>query len=229
MNARITRTGLSPAKARLSRRFRLSCIHHWPDPLSLATTSGVSVDVLSSGYLDVSVPRVCFLHLFIHCRIPLRVGFPIRKSTDQSLFAAPRSLSQRTTSFIASQHQGIHRMPLRHLIALIIDARLLGSRRIDLFRKDHLLLLRSFARSQAVKSANLSDMPVAGEAMMGIRTKPSLHDVIQHGQTIVADGWPDLDFADVLDGTGARNRASLVEPDGIEPTTSCLQSRRSPN
>jgi hypothetical protein len=29
------------------------------DPRSLATTSGVSVDFLSSGYLDVSVPRVC--------------------------------------------------------------------------------------------------------------------------------------------------------------------------
>src|SRR5665213_2801514 len=54
---------------------------------------------------------------------PCGVGFPIRKFTDQSLFAAPRDLSQRTTSFIASQHQGIHRMPLRHLITLIVDAR----------------------------------------------------------------------------------------------------------
>src|SRR5664279_3909367 len=52
----------------------------------------------------------------------LEVGFPIRKFTDQSLFAAPHDLSQRTTSFIASQRQGIHRIPLRHLIALIIDA-----------------------------------------------------------------------------------------------------------
>lgn len=51
-----------------------------------------------------------------------KVGFPIRKFTDQSLFAAPRDLSQRTTSFIASQRQGIHRMPLRHLIVLIFDA-----------------------------------------------------------------------------------------------------------
>ena len=50
------------------------------------------------------------------------MGFPIRKSADQSLFAAPHGLSQRTTSFIASQRQGIHRTPLRHLIALIIDA-----------------------------------------------------------------------------------------------------------
>jgi hypothetical protein len=55
--------------------------------------------------------------------IPLsKVGFPIRKSADQSFFAAPRGLSQRSTSFIASQRQGIHRMPLRHLIALIINA-----------------------------------------------------------------------------------------------------------
>ena len=48
------------------------------------------------------------------------MGFPIRKFLDQSLFAAPQDLSQRTTSFIASQHQGIHRIPLSHLIDLII-------------------------------------------------------------------------------------------------------------
>jgi hypothetical protein len=51
-------------------------------------------------------------------------GFPIRKSSDQSLFAAPQGLSQRTTSFIASQRQGIHRMLLLHLITLMIDGRL---------------------------------------------------------------------------------------------------------
>jgi hypothetical protein len=51
------------------------------------------------------------------------VGFPIRKCPDQSLFAAPRTLSQRTTSFIASQRQGIHRIPLRHLIVLMNNAR----------------------------------------------------------------------------------------------------------
>ena len=39
-------------------------------------------------------------------------GFPIRTSPDQSLFAAPRSLSQLTTSFIASQSLGIHHTPL---------------------------------------------------------------------------------------------------------------------
>lgn len=56
-----------------------------------------------------------------------KVGFPIRKSLDQSSFAAPQGLSQRTTSFIASQRQGIHRMLLRHLIALVIDVRSFGT------------------------------------------------------------------------------------------------------
>ena len=95
-------------------------MRHWPGPRSLATTNGVSVDVLSSGYLDVSVPRVRFMHLCIQCMMTLRSGFPIRKSTDQRLLTSPRSLSQRATSFIASQCQGIHQMPLRHLIVLII-------------------------------------------------------------------------------------------------------------
>src|SRR5579871_486286 len=55
-----------------------------------------------------------------------KVGFPIRKSVDQSFFAAPHGLSQRSTSFVASQRQGIHRTPLRHLIALIINVHTLG-------------------------------------------------------------------------------------------------------
>ncbi len=46
---------------------------------------------------------------------PKGPGFPIRKSTDQSLLAAPHGLSQRATSFIASLCQGIHQMPLRRL------------------------------------------------------------------------------------------------------------------
>ena len=40
------------------------------------------------------------------------MGCPIRKSPGQSLFAAHRSLSQLTTSFIAGLRQGIHRTPL---------------------------------------------------------------------------------------------------------------------
>ncbi len=39
-------------------------------------------------------------------------GSPIRKSADQSLFAAPRSLSQLAASFIDTDRQGIHCLPL---------------------------------------------------------------------------------------------------------------------
>ena len=38
----------------------------WPLPISLATTFGISVDFSSSGYLDVSVPRVPHVTLWIH-------------------------------------------------------------------------------------------------------------------------------------------------------------------
>ena len=39
------------------------------------------------------------------------MGCPIRKSTDQLLFAHPRSLSQLITSFFASESLGIPRVP----------------------------------------------------------------------------------------------------------------------
>ncbi len=116
-NQVFTRTGLSPALAGLSMPFRLNLIGHWPGPRSLATTNGVSVDVLSSGYLDVSVPRVRLSTLCIQMEITLRWGCPIRISADQRVLAPPRSFSQRATSFIASQCQGIHPMPLKRLIS----------------------------------------------------------------------------------------------------------------
>jgi hypothetical protein len=43
---------------------------HWPGPRSLVTTGGVSFDVLSSGYLDISVRRVRLPPLWIHDGIP---------------------------------------------------------------------------------------------------------------------------------------------------------------
>jgi hypothetical protein len=107
-----TPTGLSPTLACLSRHFGFFLLNHWPTPLSLATTRGISVDVFSFGYLDVSVPRVCLPTLWIQAGISLRRGFPIRTSADQRSLASPRGFSQRATSFIASWRQGIHRTPL---------------------------------------------------------------------------------------------------------------------
>jgi hypothetical protein len=67
----LARTGLSPALARLSRRFRFA--KAWATGLvrvrsSLLTES--HLDVLSSGYLDISVRRVRLLPLWIHDKIP---------------------------------------------------------------------------------------------------------------------------------------------------------------
>ena len=49
-HVRFTPTRLSRPMAPLSRGFGLCTHNHWAGPRSLATTSGVSVDVLSSGY-----------------------------------------------------------------------------------------------------------------------------------------------------------------------------------
>ena len=147
--------GYHPLWPDLSRRFRLSKQGHWPGPRSLATTSGVSVDVLSSGYLDVSVRRVRLLHLCIQFRITLRWGFPIRKSTDQSLLSAPRSLSQSATSFIASQCQGIHEMPL---ITLDLHTQGLNPTRLLLFiTHDSLAPLNTSENPQRPTALILSD------------------------------------------------------------------------
>ena len=66
-------TGLSPYIARLSRLFELTYQLCWPVPRSLATTNGVSIDFFSSGYLDVSVPRVRFADLWIQPAMPERL------------------------------------------------------------------------------------------------------------------------------------------------------------
>src|SRR5689334_18477278 len=81
-----------------------------------------------------------------------KVGFPIRKSADQSFFAAPHGLSQRSTSFIASQRQGIHRTPLRHLIALIINVHTLGR-----MYSAHLLLKSKLQKRAPSMNANVAD------------------------------------------------------------------------
>ena len=79
----------------------------WAVPISLAATQGITIVLFSSGYLDVSVLRVCAMRYIFNV-----AGCPIRKSTDRGMFAPPRSLSQLITSFIASESQGIRHTPL---------------------------------------------------------------------------------------------------------------------
>ena len=117
-----TPTGLSPSLVSFSTLFRFLLLYPSADPISLATTLGVSVDFLSYRYLDVSVPCVRSLYTMYSCQGDhCWPGFPIRISADQGLFTTPRSFSQCITSFFASDCQGIHQMLLLRLILLRIN------------------------------------------------------------------------------------------------------------
>jgi hypothetical protein len=71
---------LQPRRRRSGRRFALG-------PRSLATTRGISFDFSSSGYLDVSVPRVASFAPMCSARgggVWPPPGLPIRRSTGQA-------------------------------------------------------------------------------------------------------------------------------------------------
>jgi hypothetical protein len=67
----------------------------WALPLSLATTQGVEVSFLSSGYLDVSVPQLASSHPMYSgasiTALPV-MGFPIRKSRGRRLVSTSPGL-----------------------------------------------------------------------------------------------------------------------------------------
>ena len=117
-------TGLSPSLELLSRSFRSAivrcrspstpCVRRptvWPLPSSLATTKEIEFSFFSSGYLDVSLPRVPSDETMDSSHgdwaLP-QPGSPIRTSMDQCLLAAPRGFSQLIASFVGNQCHGIH-------------------------------------------------------------------------------------------------------------------------
>ena len=85
--------------------------------------------------------------------IPLRVGCPIRISTDQRLLAAPRGFSQRATSFIASWCQGIHRMPFLYSISRPLPE----GRRLTMHRNHPQTQLSGFSRQLSESNRDGTD------------------------------------------------------------------------
>ena len=212
-----------------------------------------------------------------------KVGFPIRTFPDQSLFAAPRDLSQRTTSFIASQRQGIHQIPLWHLIALIAKARSFFRPRLGvgdkhtLARKDQFCFKRIRGSWRSAKGSTtgayqttenrgqradiirpllsvirhpITECASSSQCQISKRHDPSGAKAFQrrplddnaaaHRRSRLLKGAKPIKIAsertdgstpnqEALDRRSIPRFAPLVEPDGIEPTTSCLQSTRSPN
>ena len=90
----------------------------WALPRSLATTWGIIIYFLFLRVLRCfSSPRS--LTTFV-VRLSFRQpGCPIRKFTNQRLFAPPRDLSQLITSFIACKSLGIHRTPFLTCLPLL--------------------------------------------------------------------------------------------------------------
>ena len=66
----------------------------WPPPRSLATTSGISVDVFSSPYLDVSVQAVPHIRLWIQRMLPeyCSGGFPHSEISGSMLICSSPKL-----------------------------------------------------------------------------------------------------------------------------------------
>ena len=117
-------TGLSPSLVPLSRSFRSAIFRCrrpatpdvrrppvWPLSFSLATTKEIEFSFFSSGYLDVSLPRVPSYETIDSshgdCALP-QPGSPIRIPMDQCLLAAPHGFSQLIASFVGNQCPGIH-------------------------------------------------------------------------------------------------------------------------
>ena len=177
-----------------------------------------------------------------------KVGFPIRKSTDRRLFAPSRSLSQRTTSFIASYRQGIHQMPLGHLIALISNAHRIVealARRSDRQNSSRTSARCALHRKTRSQSGQTRTHPLA---CASLRAPPHRND---ENQIRLREPGRQIDALGIRRPCGRQNRlipssrcqtfqtagrslaelvlpqmrtTSMVEPDGIEPTTSSLQS-----
>ena len=64
------------------------------------------------------------------CHLFKMTGCPIRRFTDQRLFAPPRDLSQLITSFIASESQGIRHAPF---FTFLIHSPTLACQRDDIY------------------------------------------------------------------------------------------------
>ena len=146
-----------------------------------------------------------------------KVGFPIRRSLDQSSFAAPQGLSQRTTSFIASQRQGIHQMLLRHLITLTIHVRsaahrIVKERPVFLdFSKRHVLLAKHIRRSRLRAGAGSRELGCPACRICCLFTISNIRAAHpKKGRARTSFDIPEEDRV---------HQRMMVEPVGIEPTT----------
>ena len=103
----------------------------WPLPRSLATTCGISVDVFSSPYLDVSVQVVPSVHLCIQCTVPKLHfgGFPHSEICGSKLICSSPQL-------IAAYHV-FHRLLVpRHSPCALFSLTVFSCSRFSICQRD---------------------------------------------------------------------------------------------
>ena len=152
----------------------------------------------------------------------LHADCSIRKSADQCLLTTPRSLSQASTSFIACNRQGIHHV---HLVACLYN--------FD-FSFENTVIKLSFcvAVSKAIfeitsftSDCNHYPPIIFGFFFQIIGFFLLLSRLLKNFCYLrsLKDQIKSFSFKNALIWL------LLVEVDGIEPTTPCLQSRCSPS
>src|SRR5215469_10495118 len=137
---------------------------------------------------------------------PCGLGCPIRKSRDQRSLASTPGLSQRATSFIASQCQGIHQMPFSlRLIAKPVACRA-KPRKQQISREDTLHSPEAAAARTRMSGVcrfgySLFTMSKTGARDRGRRRKPLLLPIHCRSPRTLICVW-------FKSGGGERNRTA---------------------
>ena len=162
-------------------------------------------------------------------------GFPIRKSADRSLFAAPRSLSQLITSFIGSWCQGIHLMLLFAWTLCSVFLTLLFFELLEFLRNifqvavKKLSLSHRFLRFSSCFQLLLA-LPLSTRRNCNFFTLLCWKTNIFSIFVLNICSFLLFHFYSVFNEHGFnRSFDRLVEMMGIEPMTPCLQGRCSPS
>jgi hypothetical protein len=170
-----------------------------------------------------------------------RVGCPIRRPRDHRSLASPPGFSQRATSFIASQCQGIHQMPFFACSPVSPTEETAPPPRTgsnpafagagshapavsheDTSRTDPVLEQRGPVRLGHIINAlfTLQSTPAP-------RSPAAL--VLCFPERPARPQMVPLGAAPLSRAAGEASPSTVVEVNGLEPMTSCLQSRRSPS
>ena len=150
------------------------------------------------------------------------IGFPIRKSADQFIFADPRGLSQLITSFIASESQGIPRVPFLTFFYTC-----------HAFARDRMLFDMIAVLLQVFPSADhdfLLALSITSLSSLSLSPKPTTVSTVVFSFSITSSNMsknmtPSLLKRVCIISYPFRETEGVVENNGFEPLTPCVQGR----